>query len=127
MGDGNYSTYIFLGALIVLMFWMTSRTKKRQRAAEEFRDNLTVGQEVMTGSGLFGTIVAVDGERVTLRSGTGADASTSEWLRQAVAKVVEPVQEVRNEPDADDAGDTAAGDTDGSADKDMRGTAASDG
>ncbi|PFG35671.1 preprotein translocase subunit YajC [Flavimobilis soli] len=126
MGDGNYSTYIFLGALIVLMFWMTSRTKKRQRAAEEFRDNLAVGQEVMTGSGLFGTIVAVDGERVTLRSGTGADASTSEWLRQAVAKVVEPVQEVQGEPDADDAGDTAAGDTDGSTDKDMRGTAASD-
>ena len=87
MGEGNYSTYILLGGLVLLMFWMTSRTKKRQRAAEEFRDNLGVGQEVMTGSGLFGTIVAVGDERVTLRSGNGADASTSEWLRQAIAKV----------------------------------------
>jgi len=122
MGDGSYSTYIFLGAIIVLMFWMTSRTKKRQRAAEEFRDNLTVGQEVMTGSGLFGTIVAVDGERVTLRSGEGDVASTSEWLRQAVAKVVEPAQET---PDADEDA-TRPRDTDGPTDRDVRGTAASD-
>ena len=125
MGEGNYSTYILLGGLVLLMFWMTSRTKKRQRAAEEFRDNLSVGQEVMTGSGLFGTIVAVDDERVTLRSGNGADASTSEWLRQAIAKVVEPVQSL-NEDVRADAADEPAGDTDGPTERDIRGTAASD-
>ena len=125
MGEGNYSTYILLGGLVLLMFWMTSRTKKRQRAAEEFRDNLSVGQEVMTGSGLFGTIVAVDDERVTLRSGNGADASTSEWLRQAIAKVVEPVQSLDEDVRAD-ASDEPAGDTDGPTERDIRGTAASD-
>ena len=125
MGEGNYSTYILLGGLVLLMFWMTSRTKKRQRAAEEFRDNLGVGQEVMTGSGLFGTIVAVDDERVTLRSGNGADASTSEWLRQAIAKVVEPVQSLDEDVRAD-AADEPAGDTDGPTKRDIRGSAASD-
>ncbi|NKX93390.1 preprotein translocase subunit YajC [Sanguibacter hominis ATCC BAA-789] len=125
MGEGNYSTYILLGGLVLLMFWMTSRTKKRQRAAEEFRDNLSVGQEVMTGSGLFGTIVAVDDERVTLRSGNGADASTSEWLRQAIAKVVEPVQTLDEDGRAD-ASDEPVGDTDGPTERDIRGTAASD-
>lgn len=125
MGEGNYSTYILLGGLVLLMFWMTSRTKKRQRAAEEFRDNLSVGQEVMTGSGLFGTIVAVDDERVTLRSGNGADASTSEWLRQAIAKVVEPVQSLDEDVRAD-ASDEPAGDTDVPTKRDIRGSAASD-
>ena len=125
MGEGNYSTYILLGGLVLLMFWMTSRTKKRQRAAEEFRDNLGVGQEVMTGSGLFGTIVAVGDERVTLRSGNGADASTSEWLRQAIAKVVEPVQSLDEDVRAD-ASDEPAGDTDGPTERDSRGSAASD-
>ena len=125
MGEGNYSTYILLGGLVLLMFWMTSRTKKRQRAAEEFRDNLGVGQEVMTGSGLFGTIVAVGDERVTLRSGNGADASTSEWLRQAIAKVVEPVQSLDEDVRAD-AADEPAGDTDGPTKRDIRGSAASD-
>ena len=125
MGEGNYSTYILLGGLVLLMFWMTSRTKKRQRAAEEFRDNLSVGQEVMTGSGLFGTIVAVEDERVTLRSGNGADASTSEWLRQAIAKVVEPVQSLDEDVRAD-ASDEPAGDTDGPTKRDIRGSAASD-
>ena len=125
MGEGNYSTYILLGGLVLLMFWMTSRTKKRQRAAEEFRDNLGVGQEVMTGSGLFGTIVAVGDARVTLRSGNGADASTSEWLRQAIAKVVEPVQSLDEDVRAD-AADEPAGDTDGPTKRDIRGSAASD-
>lgn len=125
MGEGNYSTYILLGGLVLLMFWMTSRTKKRQRAAEEFRDNLSVGQEVMTGSGLFGTIVAVGDERVTLRSGNGADASTSEWLRQAIAKVVEPVQSLDEDVRAD-AADEPARDTDGPTVGDIRGSAASD-
>lgn len=124
MGEGNYSTIIILVALVAMMWWMSTRTKKRQRAAEEFRDNLAVGQEVMTGSGLFGTIVRVDDDRISLRSGSGADASTSEWLRQAIAKVIEPLPE-EADPAAASASDPA-GDTSGTTERDVRGSAASD-
>lgn len=101
---------VLMVALAAMMWWMSSRNKKAQSAAAAFRDNLTVGQEVMTGSGLFGTIVDVEDERITLVSGTGPRASQSVWLRQAIAKVVEP-------PVVDDA-EGAATSADGDADTD---------
>jgi preprotein translocase subunit YajC len=75
-------------ALVLGVMWlMTSRTRKQQRAAADFRANLEVGQEVMTGSGLYGTIVAIDGDTVTLESTPG---SRTRWIRAAIAKLVPP-------------------------------------
>jgi len=67
------------------MWFMSNRTRKQQRAAGDFRANLEVGQEVMTGSGLFGTIVAVDGDEITLESTPG---NQTRWIRAAVSKLV---------------------------------------
>lgn len=86
MGDPTF--LILLAAIVLMMWWMSRRNKKQRAAAESFRDSLTVGQEVMTGSGLFGVISDVDGDRITLVSGP-AD-STSVWLRAAIAKLVDP-------------------------------------
>jgi preprotein translocase subunit YajC len=69
------------------MWLMTSRTRKQQRQAADFRANLEVGQEVMTGSGLYGTIVAIDGDTITLESTPG---SRTRWIRAAIAKLVPP-------------------------------------
>jgi preprotein translocase subunit YajC len=75
-------------ALVLGVMWlMTSRTRKQQRAAADFRANLEVGQEVMTGSGLYGTIVAIDGDTITLESTPG---SRTRWIRAAIAKLVPP-------------------------------------
>lgn len=86
--------------LIILLFgvgmlwFMSRRTRKQQQEAARFRDNLEAGQEVMTGSGLFGTVVEVEGDRVTLEIAPG---STSQWLKVAIAKVVEPPLEDEDE------------------------------
>lgn len=85
------------------LYLMTRRTRKMQKEATAFRENLVPGQEVMTGSGLFGTVVAAEGDRVTLETSPGV---TSQWLRAAVAKLVEPPV-VDDEP-ADEA-DEASG------------------
>ncbi len=78
-------------ALVLGVMWlMTSRTRKQQRAAADFRANLEVGQEVMTGSGLYGTIVAVDGDTITLESTPG---NQTRWIRAAIAKLVPPVED----------------------------------
>jgi len=74
---------IALGA----MWLLSNRTRKQQRAAVDFRSNLTVGQEVMTGSGLFGTVVDVEDDIITLESTPGTQ---TRWLRAAIAKLVEP-------------------------------------
>lgn len=77
------------------LWFMSSRTRKQQREAADFRANLTVGDEVMTGSGLFGTVTAVDGDVVTLESTPGNE---TRWLRAAIARKVDPP--VVEEPEA---------------------------
>ncbi len=92
---------LVLGIAILAMLWMSSRTRKQQRAAQDFRSLLQPGDEVMTGSGLFGTVVAVDDEHdiITLESVPGAP---SRWLRAAIAKKIEPVVPVGDDAPDDE-------------------------
>ncbi|MFD4991884.1 preprotein translocase subunit YajC [Cellulosimicrobium cellulans] len=102
----DISFILILALAAGAMFLMTSRTRKQQREAQNFRANLAPGQEVMTGSGMFGTIVDVDEEAdvVTIESTPG---NQSRWLRAAIAKLVEPPVE-ETEETADDAPEDAA-------------------
>ncbi|RMI13515.1 preprotein translocase subunit YajC [Cellulomonas triticagri] len=92
----------FLIILVVglgAMFLLSSRQRKAQREQLSFRDNLQPGQKVMTGSGMYGTVVEVDGDEVTLESPTGAQTV---WIKAAIARLVDPpVEEDEVEEDAD--------------------------
>ncbi|MBB2921831.1 preprotein translocase subunit YajC [Cellulomonas cellasea] len=77
---------LFIAIAFGAMWLMTSRTRKQQKQAVDFRANLAVGQDVMTGSGMLGTVVAIDGDEITLESTPG---NRSRWLRAAIAKLVE--------------------------------------
>lgn len=83
----DISFLIILALAFGAMWLMTSRTRKQQKEAANFRANLTPGQEVMTGSGLFATVVDVEDDVVTLETSPGV---TSRWLRPAIAKLVDP-------------------------------------
>jgi preprotein translocase subunit YajC len=63
---------------------MTSRQRKTQKAQQAFRNELGPGDEVMTSSGLFGTVVEVDedNDRITIE----AAGSRTVWLRAAINK-----------------------------------------
>jgi len=91
-----------------LMF-MSSRTRKTQRAALEFRNTLAPGDEVMTHSGLLGTVVEVEDDVITLESAPG---SRSRWIRAAISKKIEPPVEVVEDEDATDDDDDEADDYD---------------
>jgi preprotein translocase subunit YajC len=98
--------------LVVGVMWlMTSRTRKQQRQAADFRANLEIGQEVMTGSGLYGTIVDIDGDTITLESTPG---NHTRWIRAAIAKLVPPaeplVDETEDDAYAEDDGTLTEGD-----------------
>lgn len=107
-GGGGSSSFllIFMALAVVGLFFMNSRARKRQAAATEFRTNLQPGQEVMTSSGMFGTVVAVDGDKVTLISSGGQE---SVWLLAAIAKLVEDEPET-GEDDEDAERDAVADD-----------------
>ncbi|CAN5192712.1 hypothetical protein BH11ACT1_BH11ACT1_17380 [soil metagenome] len=101
----NAGFFIIILIAFGAMWLMSSRTRKQQRAAADFRSHLAPGQEVMTGSGMFGTVVAVDDDIITIESIPG---SQTRWLRAAIAKVVEPPVDA----DQDDAAQDDAADDD---------------
>ena len=92
--------FLILAIALGALWLMSSRTRKQQRVAQEFRNNLVPGDEVMTASGLLGTVVAVEDDVITLESSPGAH---TRWIRAAIAKKIEPpVEEIDDvEDDAD--------------------------
>lgn len=104
---------ILVAILLAVMFFMSSRTRKQQREAAEFRNNITAGTKVMTASGMIGTVIDVDdaNDQVTIESFPG---SPTTWLRAAISKKVEePVADDADTDDdaADEADITAEGET----------------
>ena len=59
---------VLLIAFMGFILYNSSRQRKRQAALIEAAS--VVGTEVMLGSGIYGTITAIDGDRVTLKSGS---------------------------------------------------------
>jgi len=90
--------FLILAVALGALWLMSSRTRKQQRAAQEFRNNLVPGDEVMTASGLLGTVVTVDDDVITLESSPGAH---TRWIRAAIAKKIEPVDQI-DDVDVDD-------------------------
>jgi preprotein translocase subunit YajC len=71
----NYGLYVILAILIIGAFMLSRRSKSRM-AAREFaqRANITFGTEVMTTSGLYGTVVGInDDDTVQLSIASGVE------------------------------------------------------
>ncbi|WP_231495895.1 preprotein translocase subunit YajC [Cellulomonas sp. HZM] len=95
-GGGSNLSFLLILVLAVGAFWLMSRrSRKMQKQQAEFRNNLTAGDEVMTGSGLFGTVVDVDDDVVWLESEPGG--ARTRWIRAAIAKKIEPPVEAEND------------------------------
>jgi preprotein translocase subunit YajC len=82
--------------LILVVFWLLiiRPARKRQQAAARIQSELAPGVRIMTGSGLFATVVSVQDDRMVLETAPGV---TSTWARAAVARV-----ESGPAPDGDD-------------------------
>lgn len=84
-----------LGALLI--FFMFNSRKKQQARMRQISDNLVPGVEVMTTFGVYGTVVAVDTEKmeVTLESGPGTVLRVH---RQAIGQIQTPVEAAPADP-----------------------------
>jgi preprotein translocase subunit YajC len=67
----NYSQLLILALPLLLIVFMMVSQRKRQRQVVDFQSQLDVGQEVVTTSGLFGTIRQVDDTSVHLEVAPG--------------------------------------------------------
>lgn len=88
MGENDLLGTIFPLLLIVLAFWLLviRPAKKRQQDMKRIQNSVNIGSEVMLGSGIYGTVVSVGDDTLTLSVAPGTEIKVA---RQAVVRVVE--------------------------------------
>lgn len=94
MSSGDLAGILPL-VLIVLAFWflVIRPARKRQQDMARTQSSVEVGSQVMLGSGIYGTVVAVADDTLQLEMAPGTVVKVA---RQAVVRVVEdstPAQE----------------------------------
>jgi preprotein translocase subunit YajC len=108
-GGNSLLPLLLLVGLFALMYFMVIRPQsQRRKQMQEMQDSIAVGSQIITIGGLYGTVVDIDKETVTLEVSPG---QTNKYARAAIGKVLPPEEaEAADEPDADTAsGNTADG------------------
>jgi preprotein translocase subunit YajC len=86
--SGSSVVLILLVVAVGGFYWFVIRPRSmRQRQQREQLKAAQVGDEVATIGGLVGTIVAEEGDRVTISTGTGTELV---FLRQAIGRRLDP-------------------------------------
>lgn len=72
-GDGMGMIIMLVVLFAIMYFFMIRPQNKKQKEIQKFRNELTVGQEVVTIGGVYGTIKSIDevANTVTLEVATG--------------------------------------------------------
>ncbi|HEX4811930.1 MAG TPA: preprotein translocase subunit YajC [Nonomuraea sp.] len=101
MDMGQLGSILPLILLVVVFYFLLIRPqRKRQQEAIQMQNSLTPGARVMTTTGLFGTVIAVDNEDVILEVAPGIE---TRWVKAAIGRVVSPGDAAA--ADADQAGE----------------------
>ncbi len=86
-GGGNswISLVLILGVVLVFYFLLIRPEKKREKAAQEMRDALQVGDEITTIGGIIGEVISIKDETFVLE--TTKDKTHIRFLKSAVRNV----------------------------------------
>ncbi|WP_240776909.1 preprotein translocase subunit YajC [Nonomuraea basaltis] len=85
---GQLGSILPLILLVVVFYFLLIRPqRKRQQEAVRMQNSLAPGARVMTTTGLFATVVAVDNDDVVLEVAPGIE---TRWVKAAIGRVVTP-------------------------------------
>lgn len=82
---------ILIGALFLPIILSGNRQRKRQAEVMEMQSNLQPDDRVVTGMGLYGTIIDVDGDLIELEISPGVVVTME---RVVIARKIEPTNPV---------------------------------
>ena len=84
-GGTGWVTFIMIGLLVVFFVFMSRGQKKRDKADQEMRDSLQVGDEVTTIGGIIGKVISIKAETFVLE--TTKDKTKIRFLKGAIRSV----------------------------------------
>jgi preprotein translocase subunit YajC len=87
---GSYGFLIILAVFgLVIYLFVLRPQRSRMRKAQQQQRELSLGSQVMTASGMFGTVAAIEDDAVLIEIAPGV---TTRWARAAIGRVVEPAE-----------------------------------
>ena len=99
-GSSTLLLFVLLFAAMYFLWLRPQRKKMQQRQIDQVR-SIDVGDEVVTQSGIVGTVVGLDDDRAEIQVSTGVVLTV---VRAAIGRRVEPV--VPESPSGDDESDS---------------------
>lgn len=101
------STYLMLGAMLVVMYFvMFMPQRKQQKKDAQMRANLDIGDEVLTQGGILGRVVSMKDETLVIE--TSSDRTKMRVLRSAIIQNTTPKEApapVKKEKESKDKGE----------------------
>jgi preprotein translocase subunit YajC len=99
-GGSFFPLLLFIMVPLGMYFLMIRPQQRRQRELAQMQSALAPGAEVMTGSGMYGTVVEVDEEDGSVVLEISSEVHVR-FARAAIARVLTPAENTA-EPAADD-------------------------
>src|ERR1044072_564503 len=94
---------LMFGLLGLMMFFMSRRQRRAQEQQAQLQNSLSIGDRVMTTSGLYGTVCDTSSDTtIGIEIAPGLE---TEWLRAAVREKVNPEVEEDDEDLVDEVDD----------------------
>ncbi|HCJ41829.1 preprotein translocase subunit YajC [uncultured Ruminococcus sp.] len=85
-------TFVPLALILVFFyFFIIKPQKKQEKQDREMRDNLDIGDEIITNGGIVGIVTQIKDDTVVVE--TGGDRSKIRVMKWAIAKVVSDKEE----------------------------------
>lgn len=101
-GASSILPLVFIGLIFVAMYFLMIRPQRRRlRESQNMQRSISEGDEVLTTSGVYGFVVAMDGDVVWLEIAEDVEIRIA---KGAISKVIQQAESTTD----DDAGDDAA-------------------
>ncbi len=83
-GSGLVSILMIVGFIALMYFMLIRPQKKQQKKEKEMRDNLQIGDEIITIGGIYGRVVSLKEDSLVIES--SGDRSKIQVQRSAVGQ-----------------------------------------
>ena len=76
---------MMVALIAIFYFFMIRPQKKQEKELAEMRDNLTVGDEIITTGGIVGSVIIIRDDKLMIETGNGSKITV---LRSSVRTVL---------------------------------------